>query len=216
MIKKVIFDMDGLLFDTERLFMEKQIEISAEYGYVFTRDMYIQMMGLNDKMAIEKAESFFKDGYPSQKIREKVRQYIDKTAQKGGIPVKRGIRELLLYLKSEGIPCAVASSTQTEKVWLYLKNTGLDGYFASVIGGDKVERSKPEPDIFLKAAGDTPPENALVLEDSENGIKAAVAAGMKAVCIPDLAEPCSEVIKLAYRVVADAAEVIEIVRDENA
>lgn len=216
MIKKVIFDMDGLLFDTERLFMEKQIEISAEYGYVFTRDMYIQMMGLNDKMAIEKAESFFKDGYPSQKIREKVRQYIDKTAQKGGIPVKRGIRELLLYLKSEGIPCAVASSTQTEKVWFYLKNTGLDGYFASVIGGDKVERSKPEPDIFLKAAGDTPPENALVLEDSENGIKAAAAAGMKAVCIPDLAEPCSEVIKLAYRVVADAAEVIEIVRDENA
>ena len=215
MIKKVIFDMDGLLFDTERLFMKKQAEISAEYGYVFTRDMYIQMMGLNDKAAIEKAESFFKDGYPSEEIRAKVRQYMGRAAKEGEIPVKKGIRELLSYLKSEGISCAVASSTRTDKVRLYLKSAGLCGYFAGVTGGDKVKRSKPEPDIFLKAAGDTPPENILILEDSENGIKAAAAAGMRVICIPDLSEPCPEVRKLAYRSAKDASEVIKIVRDEN-
>ncbi len=207
--------MDGVLFDTERLFMGKQIEISAEYGYTFTRDMYIQMMGLNDAGAVEKAESFFKNGYPSCEIREKVRQYIDRTAENGEIPVKKGIRELLLYLRSEKIPCAVASSTRTEKVALYLKSTGLDGYFTDVIGGDMVVRSKPAPDIFLKAAGKTPPGNVLVLEDSENGIRAAASAGMQTVCIPDLIEPSPEVRKFVKKVVSDAADVIEIVRNAN-
>lgn len=120
-----------------------------------------------------------------------------------GLSVKPQIRELLQELKAGNIKCGVASSTKTELVEKYLKQAELNGFFDVVIGGDKVKVSKPEPDIFIYACErlNVSPMKALVLEDSENGIRAARTAGIPVICIPDLKEPSREVEKLVTAIV---------------
>ena len=213
-LEKVIFDMDGLIFDTENLFMNEQMKVVRGYGYSLTPEMYKKTLGLTGKALSDKLQALFGEGYPEREITRRVREKIDEIAHTDGLPVKTGIRKLLEYLKEKEIPCSVASSTHTPYVRRYLESAGLDGYFAEVIGGEQAEHSKPEPDIFIKAAGDTKKECALVLEDSENGIEAAAAAGIPVICIPDMLYPRDEIVQLAECVAASAAEVIEIVRDK--
>lgn len=211
-LEKVIFDMDGLIFDTERLFMEEQMKIVREYGYSLTRNMYVQTLGLTGRALSEKLRMMFGDGYPEKEVTRRVRARIDERARTDRLPLKPGIRELLDFLRGKEILCAVASSTHTPYVRRYLESAGLDGYFADIIGGEMTEHSKPAPDIFIKAAGAAKREYTLVLEDSENGIRAAAAAGIPVICIPDMLHPSAEVTALAEFTVSSAAEVIGIVR----
>lgn len=127
-------------------------------------------------------------------------------------PVKPGIPELLAWFASNNIPCCVASSTKHDIVVEYLRLAKLDKYFAYVIGGNQVQRSKPNPDIFLAACQrtDIKPEHALVLEDSENGILAASNANIPVVCIPDLKVPSEEIAKKTAAIVPDATAVISL------
>ena len=212
-LEKVIFDMDGLIFDTERLFMDEQMKAVREYGFELTQSMYVQTLGLTGAALSDKLLSLFGAGYPEKEVTRRVRSRIDEIAVTDGLPVKRGIRELLLFLREKGIACAVASSTHTPYVRRYLSSARLDGFFTDVIGGEQAEKSKPAPDIFIKAAGETDKKCTLVLEDSENGIRAAAAAGIPVICIPDMLRPCKSVEALAEYTVSDALEVIEIVRD---
>ena len=186
----VIFDMDGLIFDTERVFMEQLAVAMKEHGYVLTREIYTETLGLGGKKLVEEY---------SRKAQERMAM-ISETI---GLSVKPQIRELLQELKAGNIKCGVASSTKTELVEKYLKQAELDGFFDVVIGGDKVKVSKPEPDIFIYACErlNVSPMKALVLEDSENGIRAARAAGIPVICIPDLKEPSREVEKLVTAIV---------------
>ena len=215
MIEKVIFDMDGLIFDTERLFMREQMRVVSEYGYTLTEEMYASTLGLTGAALTSQLKALFGEEYPEKEVTRRVRERLERTASEGGLPVKRGIRELLVFLADMDIACAVASSTHTNYVRRYLEAAELDGYFGAVIGGETVARSKPAPDIFIKALGETPRSGALILEDSENGVRAAAAAEIPVICIPDIAVPSEDVLRLAERTVRSADEVIEIVREKN-
>lgn len=205
---RVIFDMDGIIFDSERLFMRELTEVLSEHGYEMTEDKYVQTLGLTGKALEKKVKSLFGEDYPHLEMSRITRNRVNDIAFCGGLPVKKGIKELLEYLKSKNISCAVASSTHSPYVEKYLETSGLRKYFDTVIGGEMAERSKPEPDIFLMALGNIKSENALVLEDSTNGILAAHRANIPVICIPDMVYPTDEVKMLTTAVLDNAADVI--------
>lgn len=206
----VIFDMDGLIFDTEKLFMRELGEVMAESGYTLTRERYVKTLGLTGERLKSTMLGYYGSDYPHAEMSRKARERVDKAALAGELTVKPGIRELLELLNKKGIPCAVASSTHTVYVEKYLTAAGLRRYFDEVIGGELAERSKPAPDIFLKALNGTEPENALVLEDSENGIRAAHAAGIPVICIPDMVYPSPECEAMTAAVVSSAFEAAQL------
>lgn len=210
--KLVIFDMDGLIFDSERLFMKHLIKIANEYGYTITKEMYVNTLGLAGENLRKKMNEYCGPDYPLREIGEKSRVSMKEEIMTDGLPVKPGIRDLLEYLKNKEIPVAVASSSPKRHVTEYLEITGLLNYFRLVIGGESVANSKPAPDIFFKVADELhmPFNKCMVLEDSENGIRAAYNARMIPVCIPDLKYPCDDVAGLADIILNDANELIDI------
>ncbi len=211
-IEKVIFDMDGLIFDSERLFMRELGAVMKEYGYTLTEENYKKMLGFTKDALYSMAKDMYGEDYPHYEISAKARERVDKIALANGMPIKDGIQELLNFLNKKNIPCVVASSTHREYVELYLKTSGIAEFFSEIIGGDMAERSKPEPDIFLVALGDTPPQKALVLEDSRNGIIAAHKANIPVICIPDMTCPDTETKSLLLAVADSAYDVIEYIR----
>lgn len=201
--KAVIFDMDGLIFDTERVFMEQLAVAMKERGYNLSREVYIKTTGTTGGTLRSIMCSNYGDDYPLDECNDVARTNLETIAETVGLNVKPQIRELLEMLKKRGTPCAVASGSETVHVKKYLGYAGLLDYFSEIIGGEMVVYSKPEPDIFLMACEKlkTAPHSALVLEDSENGIKAAYAAGIPVICIPDLKEPSKDIVKMATAVV---------------
>ena len=132
------------------------------------------------------------------------------------MPQKQGIKELLQWLKDNGIKTAVASSTNRETVKQELADGGLLDYFSVVIGGDMIERSKPAPDIFMEACRqlNVLPEDSFIIEDSYNGIRAAHAAGAKAIMVPDLLQPTEEIRELVYSVQDSLVHVRKMLEQE--
>lgn len=198
-----IFDMDGLLFDTERLFMEQLALSMAEEGFRLTREVYSRSLGLAGKELEQMMLAEYGLDYPFREMGRKARERVDIIADTVGLELKPQILQLLQWLREQEITCAVASSTNSASVKNYLEKTGILSYFSVIIGGEMVMRSKPEPDIFLLACEKCglKPEQAVVLEDSENGVRAAAAAGIPVICVPDLKQPSPEVCQLASAVV---------------
>lgn len=207
-----IFDMDGLIFDSERLFMEEKHRIMKAYGYPARREDYLQTMGMAGEQLASRLRALYGPDYPVTEISQKAREAFNAHLPACGPEVKPGIRTLLRWFRMHGVTCCVASSTRHIYVDQYLKMAGLDRFFAYTIGGDDVVRSKPAPDIFLEACarGQFSPADALVLEDSENGIRAAYAAGIPVVCIPDLKQPSPDTAEMAAAILASADQLIPL------
>ncbi len=201
--KAVIFDMDGLVFDTERVFMEQLAVVMKERGYILTQDIYKQTLGTTGSKLENIMYSYYGEDYPFKECGHIAQERVCMVAETTGLTIKPQIKELLVMLKDKNIPCTIASSTNSAIVAKYLEHAGLDEYFSKITGGEMVKYSKPEPDIFLMACEKlkTAPHKALVLEDSENGVKAAVTAGIPVICIPDLKEPAEDILNLAAAVV---------------
>ena len=209
-----VFDMDGLIFDTERAFMNELKCVMASYGYELTKDIYVSTIGLTGAPLLNKMLSYYGNNYPFKEISKKARNRVSCLANNGKIAVKKGIEELLKFLSDSNIICAVASSTKSDYVDSYLKAANIRKYFKSITGGEEVEHSKPEPDIFLRACykENISPKNAVVFEDSPNGIRAAVKAGIPVFCIPDLVIPEEELINKLEFLANDAFDVIEYIK----
>lgn len=201
--KAVIFDMDGLVFDTERVFMEQLAVAMKEKGYYLSREVYIKTTGTTGRTLKNIMCANYGDDYPLEECTRIAQSRLEVIAETVGLNVKPQIHELLEMLKERNIPCAIASSTMSVYVKKYLGHSGLLNYFSEIIGGEMVLHSKPEPDIFLMACEKlrTAPQAALVLEDSENGVKAAYVAGIPVICIPDLKEPSKDIVKMVAAVV---------------
>lgn len=198
MLEAVVFDMDGVLFDTERISCECCFEASRRLGLNITKEAVYGCFGLNaaDGRAhvIRSMEGAYPNGtFPYEAYRQKHDELFAKRLESGP-PLMKGVRELLQALQEKGIKMAVASSTNYARVMSNLNGSGLADYFAEVIAGNMVEHSKPQPDIYVKACSalGVRPENAMAVEDSPNGIRAAAAAGMVTVMIPDMIEPGPE------------------------
>lgn len=210
-ISAVIFDMDGVIFDSERLVIECWKVVADKYGIDNIEEACFECLGINAALTKELMKKRYGETFPYDAYKKEMSAIFHSRAAGGKLPQKKGIKELLTFLKENHIPTAVASSTRREVVMRELEEGGLLPYFDRVICGDMVERSKPEPDIFLKACEslsiDAP--NAYAIEDSYNGIRAAFRAGMKPIMVPDLAEPTEEMEKLACCILPSLFEVME-------
>ena len=203
----IIFDMDGLIFDTERLFMDMRADVLEKYGYKHKLEDYIKTLGTAGDNLYNILENIYGKEYPAKKISEESREKVNQWIENNGPPVKKGIRNLFEYLYTENKKLCVATSTESITATAYLEKADLLKYVEFVVGGESVKNSKPSPDIFNLASDKAgiAKEKCLVIEDSENGIIAANNAGIPVICIPDLKYP-EEKIKNMTICVVDSAE----------
>lgn len=198
-VKAVIFDMDGVIFDSENAVFRCWQEISAKHGLRDVEIPYMRTVGMNNDATKLVYLDFYGSDYPYDEYRLEQSKLYHSLYDGGRLPLKPGIRELLEYLNENNCYTAVASSTRSALVNTELRDAGLLQYFDRIVGGDMVSRSKPAPDVFLKAAENCGFENSeiYVIEDSFNGIRAAKAAGMIPVMVPDLLQPDAEMRSIA-------------------
>jgi beta-phosphoglucomutase-like phosphatase (HAD superfamily) len=195
MNRAVIFDMDGLLLDSERPYRDAWLVICNEKGYRLSESIYLQAVGRDDRDTREIFRAHFGDNFPYDEISIDVRVMMDRQTGQAGHALKDGVLDLLEYLAQCSVPCAVATSTMRQKALARLGQANILRYFREVSGGDEVTKGKPEPDLYLLAAkklGIAPAE-CLVFEDSAPGARAAHKAGMAVIVIPDLMEPPDDV-----------------------
>lgn len=190
----VIFDMDGVIFDSERLVLECWEEIGAKYHLEGMREAFLPCIGTNDVKTREIVLEHYGVDFPYDEFRRESSLLYHSIVDQGGLPVKVGVQELLSYLTENDISIAVASSTRLEVVTQELKQAGLYDCFSVVMGGDQLKRSKPEPDIYLMTCEKlgVQPASAYAIEDSYNGIRSAYSAGMKPIMVPDMLPPTEE------------------------
>lgn len=217
MINGVVFDMDGLMFDTEKIVFRNWSIVMKENNYDYSMDVYKRTVGLRHAETEKLYKSIYGGDFDYQSLRTKVSQmYVEYTAE-FGVPKKEGLDELLKFLKDNKILTAVATSTREESASRTLKIAGVTEYFSAFMFGDTVKNGKPHPEIFERARLliDTEKENTLALEDSINGVKSAFSAGLKTVMVPDMLEPDSETESLLYGKCKNLKEVIKIIEKEN-
>ena len=205
MITAVVFDMDGVLFDTERLCKDCWIALSKEYEIPNMEEVYALCIGVNVQATRQIVYENYGKDFPFEEYDRRASEMYNRYIAEHGVPVKDGVRETLEALAKAGVKIAVASSTRREKVLRLLASAGIDRYFTAVVGGDTVTHSKPHPEIFLKAceALGVTPEEAIAVEDSHNGIRSAHAAGMAPVMVPDLLPVTEEMRELSAFVAED-------------
>ncbi len=210
-IQGAVFDMDGLMIDTEKLYLKYWKQAAKEFGYDMQDEHVFAIRSLARKYSIPKLKSFFGEDFPTEKVRSRRTELINAHVEKYGIDVKKGLFQLLDYLQSNGILCAVATATPRDRTELYLDKIGARNYFSAVICGDMITNGKPDPDIYLTAAKELslPPESCAAFEDSPNGITAAYRAGCKVIMIPDQTQPDDELKKIITRVYSSLDQAID-------
>lgn len=214
-IKAVIFDMDGILFDTERLSKEVWNNVGKKWGCEFDEEFLSGLRGGNLTMLKQAFFAKFGGDLDFESIWKEKTQLFLQRLETEGVPVKKGARELLPYLKEKGYLLALATGSGGNQTMWNLRNTGLENYFDAMVCGDQVTKSKPNPEIFLKAAEKlhTEPQQCLVIEDSINGITAALEGGFCVVMVPDLTMPDRNIRQKLNGVLKDLTEVPEFLRN---
>lgn len=195
MIQGVLFDMDGLMFDTERIGRHGWYTAARELGITIPDTVLSSLRGTG----VKECRQIFNSAIPGR-LYDTARairlRFADEFIAQYGLPVKPGLYPLLSWLRENNIPAALATSSNREKAMGYLHQAGVADYFSGAAFGPEVPNAKPAPDVFLLAAASihADPNACVVLEDSPNGLKAARAAGCRAIVVPDLnpAPPSSD------------------------
>ena len=210
-VNAFIFDMDGLLFDTERLYLEHCKTSERELGLEIPDEIHFETIGRKKEDARQVYISRFGPDFPVEQFMQRTHSLVQAFIERNGIPEKPGAFELISELKRKRICIILASSSPRWVIEKCLSKSGWPPVFDYIISGEEVSSGKPAPDIFLYAAeaAGVAPKECLVLEDSNNGIRAAFAAGMKPVMIPDVKPPDPEVRKMVYRMYTDLRGVKE-------
>jgi len=213
LIKAVIFDMDGLMFDTEALNATAWKVAGKLRGLEMTEELLRSHIGTNLETTKKLMQNHFGAGFDFDAVRSDRIAYSFRHIEENGMPLKPGLRELLVYLDQKEIATAIGTSSGERFVRFYLEHTATNHEFDVIVCGDDVQNGKPEPDIFLTALAGLGVEadECLVLEDSYNGIIAAHRAGIRSVMIPDLLPPTPEVEKLFFCKVDSLTDVIALI-----
>ena len=217
MIKAIIFDMDGLMFDTETMNAVAWKSAGKLHGFDMTDEMLREHIGTNAETTKKLMQNHFGAGFDFDAVRSDRIAHAFQYIKEEGMPLKPGLRELLAYLNEKGLKTAIGTSSAGMFVRFYLEHAGLGHDFDVIVCGDNVKHGKPEPDIFLKALAELGVEadECLVLEDSYNGITASHRAGIRSVMVPDLLPPTPEIEKLFFRKADSLTDVIAIIESLN-
>ena len=220
MVRAVIFDMDGLILDTEKLLVKYWCQAANEAGFPMEREHALGIRSLARKFAIPYLQGIFGEEFDYVKIRSRRMELMTQALERDGLQLKKGIHELLSYLKENGIPAAIATATDFERTKAYLTKAGIFHCFDRIVCATMVESGKPKPDIYLYAAEQLglPPHECMALEDSPNGVRSASAAGCITVMVPDLTQPDEEISALIHAKadsLADVAQMIRLLNDKE-
>lgn len=201
----VIFDLDGLLVDSEPLYMRAWQEAALALGFQLTNDRYYSLIGLPEAECESAIVDFFGAGFPLSVFRDRWKALWFELLRSGELRPKAGARQLVQALDVAGIPMAIATSSTRHYAMLSIRSVELDSYFRHLVVVEDVAHGKPAPDLFLLAASrlGVPPSRCLVLEDSATGVEAGLAAGMSVIVVPDLCEPPDECVARAFMVAAN-------------
>lgn len=213
MVCGIIFDMDGVMIDSERQSNEGWLWAAKQQNVTMPMWLIDSFKGAPASLSCQFFDDYYKGKIDYWETRELRSEYVYRLREKEGIPVKKGLFTLLDYIRRKQLKCAVATSTRRESAENTLHTIGAWEYLDKVVYGDSVEHGKPEPDIFLMAARQigAEPEECIVIEDSINGIKAGYAAGMKVVHVPDTIQIDDKIRALTYRVCEDLEKVIDVI-----
>ena len=214
MIKAVIFDMDGLMIDSERTTFNGYIEVMKKMNLTISEEFYKTLLGRQVHFAYEQFHKVYGEDFPIEDVIKDVHIYIGELFEKEGVPIKKGLVALLEYLKENNYKTIVATSSQRERMEHILSLAGVLDYFDDSICGNEVKNGKPNPEVFLKACEKigVDPQEALVLEDSEAGIQAAHSADIPVICIPDMKYPALEYETLTTKILDSLDDVIDYLK----
>lgn len=216
--KAAIFDMDGLLLDTERVCMQAFADACKALSLPILNDVYLQIIGRN----AQGIKQVLCDGYGADldydQLRTEWMARYHPIVEQQAIPVKEGVIALLDWLKAQSIPIAVATSTHKELAITKLKLAGLYDYFDHLSNGCEVSKGKPSPEIFLLAASrlNISAQHCLAFEDSSNGVRSAISAGMQVYQVPDLVKPDADIIALGHTISDSLADVLTELKAQHA
>lgn len=207
--KVIIFDMDGLMFDTEKLVCQAQMSIAKKLGVPFSEDYYLGAVGMSDKDCIEKYAKDFGDYEIAYQLANDYRPELHRIIEASGVPHKQGLVPLLSHLQNLGKELILASSNRHYDIDMFLEKENLTHYFSHTVSGEDVAFAKPHPAIFEKAHALSrhPKEACLVLEDSLNGIRSAFSAGIDVIMVPDLIAPDREAKEKTIAIVNNLDEI---------
>ena len=208
----VLFDMDGVVIDSERLFTRFWIESAADLGFPMTREQALQLRSRRREQGIEKMEAFFGPAANFDEIRAHRIELMEAHIARYGVDEKPGIRELLALLKEKGIPCAITSSSALAVVRERLGRLGILEGFTALCSGKDVPNGKPFPDIYLAGAAaiGVAPERCLAIEDSPTGLEAAWRAGCMGVFVPDQDQPDDVTLSRCFARADSLLDVMEL------
>ena len=209
MIKAVVFDMDGVLIDTEKHYYEAWQEAARSFGYDFRSEHALMLRSCDANVAAKMMKGIFGEDFDYFAVREVRRGLVAERLKKYGLEKKPGLDEILDYLKQNGIKTAVATATPIELTLQHLTKIGVKDKFDKIVSAKQVANGKPAPDVYLYACeqiGENP-SDCIAVEDSPNGIKSAYAAGCKPVMVPDLTQPADEIKPLLYGVADTLADI---------
>lgn len=217
MICAVIFDMDGVLIDTEKHYNAAWCQAATEAGFPFTREHALLLRSCEAKEGEKLMQGIFGPSFDYYAIRERRRELVRERLAQYGLEKKPGVEETLRFLRAKGIKTAVATATALDITKSHLTTIGVCDLFDSIVSAKNVAHGKPEPDVYLYACeqiGERP-QDCMAVEDSPNGIMAAYRAGLRTVMIPDLTQPDEELTKYLYACVNSLSDLCELVDKED-
>ena len=215
-ISLIIFDMDGLLIDSERgMWIVNEKRAVEELGYEFSYEFARSLMGASLDISKKRFQKQYGDDFPVEKLYEMIHRYNKQMINNKEIKLMKGVLPLLEFLDKNNIKMCIATSTHRDEAQLILEGLNIYHYFENIVTGDEIENGKPAPDIYLKALANNPKNETLIFEDAHNGIRAGINAGINVILVPDLALLTEEDLKDAFKVLNQIDEAIPIIKEIN-